>query len=83
MSSSSGADTKLDLLYEHIIQGRDLQYKLHKTKEVERGVQNRAKPKVRLQEFGRRILVLFRFNYRLWPAVRVRRGGPVWKLREM
>lgn len=65
VSLSSGADMKLHLLYEHIIQGRDLQYKPHKTKEVERGVQNRAKPKVSHQEVGRRILVLFSFNYRL------------------
>lgn len=55
MSLSSGADMKLDLLYEHIIQGRDLQYRPHKAKEVERGVQNRAKAKVRHQEVRRAV----------------------------
>lgn len=63
MSLSSGAD--MDLLYELLIQGRDLQYKPHKIKEVERGVQNRAKPKARHQKVGRKFLVLLSFNYRL------------------
>lgn len=45
MSLSGGADPKLDLLYGPIIQGRDLQCKPHKAKQVERGVQSRAKPK--------------------------------------
>lgn len=44
VSLSSGADPKLDLLYGPIIQGRDLECKPHKAKQVERGVQSRAKP---------------------------------------